>query len=312
MRYNTELIEGYFVTASDGSRLWVKIIQPDENLYQGNSFPVVISIPGGLGSGENNDLHLAEMGFVEVHFNPQGRGVIHPSEGNEDYNGHIHQDGLKAVIDFVHSRSNIDNSSLGLIAFSYGISIAAGCLARHPHLNVSYLIDIEGPSDSFVISFEPWVLGGESFSDYIETGKEIFDHYSIYRDPSPENRLWWSEREALGFIGKVGCPYLRIQAEEDHAQPPNEELPDLINTPLWYRGKHAVDLINAATKGHSPWTRVNGSSVRNPINKQYNMDEPPLFYPGAWEEHEDELIDIVKEMAMNVKTAVSYQRSAFS
>jgi hypothetical protein len=64
--------------------------------------------------------------------------------------------------------------------------------------------------------------------------------------------------------------YLRIQAEEDHAQPAGVV-------------RHALDLVNLATQGYSPWTRVNGSDLGNPINKVYDLDDPdsyPRFHPG--------------------------------
>ena len=128
--FTTEIVEGYLVTAPNGSRLWVKIIQPRADVYLGQSFPAVVSVPGGLGAGEAGNLNVAADGFVEFHFNAEGRGTVHSSDGTEDCNGFVHQSDLKAVIEFAHTRPNVIDWNLGVSTSSYGITMGAGCLGR--------------------------------------------------------------------------------------------------------------------------------------------------------------------------------------
>jgi hypothetical protein len=296
--YETEVIEGYLVTAPNGNRLWVKIIQPREDLYPGESFPAVVDVPGGLGAGADGNLLLAASGFVEFHFNAEGRGVPpRTSDGVEDYNGFVHQDDLLAMIEYAYARPNVATNNLGVTTCSYGITMGAGCLGRYPALPVKYLIDKEGPSDNYVSSFEPWALDDDPSNDRHELAYQVFGHWSLYRDPSPENEAWWSQREATHFIGQIRCRYLRVQAAWDHAQPPNADWPGFDYYPLWYPGKHTVDMINLATLGQAPWTRVNAAALGNPPNQTYDHDSPPNYYSQAMSDHPGESQHIVREQA---------------
>ena len=295
--YETEVVEGYLVIAPNGNRLWTKIIQPKPSLYPGQKFPTIVNVSGGLNSGENGNLRMAGLGFVEVHFNAEGRGEQHPSDGEEGQNGFVQQDDLKAMIEFVHTRPNVMTDNVGVVTHSYGITMGAGCLGRYTGLKVKYLIDCEGPSESFVTCKEPWSLDEDPSNDMHEFIYGMFGHYSTYRDSSPENWAWWSEREATRFIGGIRCRYLRIQAEWDHAQPPNEQWPGFDYPPLWYQCKHGVDLVNLATGGSSPWTRVNGFPLGNEPNMFYSREHPPVYYDRLWSDHEEELGNIIREMA---------------
>ena len=48
--------------------------------------------------------------------------------------------------------------------------------------------------------------------------------------------------------------------------------------------RHALDLINLASLGASPWTRVNGSDMRNMINATYDVNDPTA-YPRLLRSH---------------------------
>ena len=84
---------------SSGAQLYVKVIPPDE--WNGTSQPTIILVPDGL--LDNTLLTINETyvenftsnGFTVVIFDPDGRGK---SEGEEDKNGYIHQDGLAKII----------------------------------------------------------------------------------------------------------------------------------------------------------------------------------------------------------------------
>ncbi|MFH1928275.1 MAG: hypothetical protein ABIK79_08930 [Chloroflexota bacterium] len=285
-RYDTEARDAW-VAGPGGVRLYMKIREPSRQKYADRRFPVVITVPGGLGSGQQGrfGMSLAELGFVHVAFCPQGRGEgtpEHPrSEGEEDCNGFAGQDGLKAAIEHVAELPEVDAECIGIFSASFGISLTAGALGRYPELPVRYVIDNEGPSDSEVICFDPW-----DDPEREEWAVERFGHRSTARDPSPENVAWWNEREAVRYIGKMRACYLRTQSDEDHAQPPGF-------------CRHALDLVNRATLGASPWTRVNGSDMGNPINATYDVDDPaahPRWLHGHLKHHRGVEVRYIVEM----------------
>lgn len=270
--YQTEYVEVWVQnlgTESDnGNKIFTRIHQPVPSIYPNERFPAVVAVPGGLGPGAMDHDYLAESGFVVVHFNAEGRVGNHPddkqSQGSENFNGKIHQDDLKAIIDYVLSLPNVQTDNVGIFSNSFGITMAAGCLGRYPDLPVKYLLDNEGPSDSRVTCFDYWNDPNRTQKAY-----DIFGHYSTALDSSADNVAWWSEREAIHYIGKFNGYYLRIQSEFDHAQPP------------WFHD-HAIDMINEATStkyggnGNCIWTRVNGSE--NAINTVYDQNNPPIWF----------------------------------
>lgn len=280
--------------SNNGNRLYTRIHQPVDPFYPGQKFPAVIFVPGGLGAGAMTPDSLAGQGFVVVNFNAEGRVSPNPldkrSEGVEDYNGKIHQDDLKAIVDYVLSLPNVQTDNVGIHTSSYGITMGAGCVGRYPSLPVKYLVDNEGPSDSKVTSFDYW-------NDLTRTARayQIFKHYSTAKDSSSANIAWWSEREAVQWIGKFKGRYVRIQTEVDHAQPP------------WFHG-HTIDMINAATntayggKGQSIWTRVNGPE--NAINKIYDQSNQPLWLSEQIDERAKALEYVVEMANMSPLTLV--------
>jgi len=215
-------------------------------------YPTIVFIPGGLGFGSAaartpEPPMLARAGFVTGYFDPDGRGK---SDGEENYNGKIHQDGLHAFLKLVVGLKFVDPNNLGVVSGSYGLALAAGALGRYPNdPSVKYFIDIEGPSDRFYIT---------KFDD--PAFLRVFPH-------GTRDEEWWAEREAVRSIKHVCCAYLRIQHERDHAHGENKQ--------------HAIDMINAATHtkfgGHGmcPWTRINGTE--NEPNRTYTKDNPPKW-----------------------------------
>ena len=276
--YTIEALETW-VTAPNGNRVYTRIVQPIPALYPGQKFPAWIAIPGGTGAGapladSPGYRNFVAEGFIVVVFNPEGRGSGTPgnlrSEGTEDCNGFIHQDDLKAVVEFTVGRSNVDSAHIGVETSSFGIAIGAGALGRYPDLPIAYLVDQEGPHDNRVITF--YDVGSE---------RQVCGHWSTITDPSPENHAFWAEREAVRYVGGFRGMYLRMQAEIDHAQGPG-----------YFR--HTIEMINAATapgyggSGSACWTRVNGDDIGNPINKVYALNDPstyPVWVSGRLADH---------------------------
>ncbi|MCI0474641.1 MAG: hypothetical protein L0Y55_00180, partial [Anaerolineales bacterium] len=229
----------YWVTnPTSGARLYTQVVLPKN---ASGKLPVLVLVPGGIGWGgnfldpPNKAQQLADAGFVVVVFDPDGRGK---SAGKDDFDGFVQQDGLAAIVRFAATLPSVDASKIGIVTYSYGITMGSGALARYPDLPVKFLIDWEGPAD------RNYTTSGCNFG----AGK-------IHWQPCTDN-AFWSEREAVNFIGKLRVPYQRIQSEKDHVQPNNA---------------HAIDLINAAIKGGVTWTRLNDY----PPNQTYDPKSPP-------------------------------------
>lgn len=232
----------YAVTnPTTNAKLHVQVFAPQD--AAGKKYPALVLVPGGPADSNafaDDTLRMASAGIVAVTFDPDGRGK---STGQEDYNGYKQQDGLAAVIRFVATLPEVDAQQIGVATYSYGITMGSGALARYPDLPVKFLIDWEGPAGR----------------NYTTTGCVANRPGGIQWQPCSDN-AWWSEREAVNFIGKLRVPYQRIQSEKDHVQPTNA---------------HAVDMINAAIKGGVPWVRLNDY----PPNQTYDPKAPPPMFP---------------------------------
>ncbi len=294
-KYQT-IVEPFEIIAPSGNRLYGLIRRPDPNLYADFCFPAVVLVPGGINPGRmmaygREAKTLAGSGMVVVTFNAEGRvsdlSDDLRSEGTEDFNGYRHQDGLIEIIKYVIAKPAVIANNVGIATQSYGITMGAGCAGRYPDIPIKYLIDGEGPPDSFVTCHGPRFLAGDT-QKYTRV-KEIFGRLAIWQDSSEENLAWWSEREAIRFIGDFRGYYLRLQARWDHAQPPEKEA-DISafdhpegwpgGGPAWWHNKHSADIVNAAVDGGVPWVRVNLSLQGNMINTVYDTNKMPVFLPG--------------------------------
>jgi len=290
-------IEAFEVVGPTGNRIYGQIRRPDPSKYPGRAFPAVILVPGGINPGRM-DVHgkdaevLSREGMVVVCFNAEGRvDTLAPddlrSEGTEDFNGFRHQDGLAAIVEYVLGLDGVDPDNVGLKSQSYGITMATGCVGRHPDLPIRYLVDGEGPPDSFVTCHGPRFLAGDT--QKYDTVKTIFGRLAVWQDGSQPNADWWSEREAIRFIGAFRGAYLRLQATWDHAQPPESAagIPTYHHPngwpgggPAWWQNKHATDMVDAAIAGGVPWVRVNLPPQGNAVNATFTVDDPPSYLPG--------------------------------
>ncbi|MBF0463777.1 MAG: hypothetical protein HQK88_00650 [Nitrospirae bacterium] len=207
----------------------------------GVKYPAVVIVPGGGSCGTDYDgstevtaEDVASLGFVVLHYDPLGRGK---TGGTEDFWGPKHREELSQVVGYLSMLAYVDSKDIGILSFSIGITIATGMLAEFPPKNcmVKYLFDWEGPSNRINITKN-------------DTHKPLKDYPS-------SNDSFWTEREAIRFIGQIKCGYFRYQAENEHMQGT-------------FKG-HAVELLNAATAGMALWSRCND----NPINIIYDANK---------------------------------------
>ena len=217
-----ELWEGLIENPSTGDKQSVRVYVP-----QGENLPAVIMIPGGVGSGAefekqnganpSDALTVAQAGFVTVVYDPLARGE---SDGEINFQGFDDQDGLSEVIKLAKNLPSVDENNLGLASFSYGVTAAAGVLARYPELGLKFWSDWEGPSS-------------RSYTNPGCTGTLSPD-----RLPTPgafpcEANDHWSEREAAEFIKTAQVEYYwRIQQIDDHVQDTYGHTVEMINNAI--------------------------------------------------------------------------------
>ena len=245
----------YWVTnPTSQANLLVQVVRPRG--FSGGRLPALVLVPGGRSAsdaflrptpGGSQAQEIADHGFAVAVFDPDGRGA---SGGTEDDGGFVQQDGLAAVIRFAASLSDVDPAAIGLVSYSYGVTMATGALARHPDLSVLFVIDWEGPANR---------------DDTGGCGKDKVGH--LQGHPCSDEGFW-SEREASTFILELRIPYQRLQSREDHAQPDVD---------------HALLLLANATSeeygghGRAPWTRLNDLEP----NRVYTQDSLPVLPPGG-------------------------------
>jgi len=291
------IIEPFEVLGPTGNSIYGQLRRPDPSLYPDLVFPAVVLVSGGINPGRM-EVHgqeaklLASAGLVVVCFNAEGRiDTLSPddlrSEGEEDFNGFRHQDGLASIIRYVMELEFVDADNIGLRSQSYGITMAAGCAGRYPELPIKYIVDGEGPPHSFVTCHGPRYLASDR--QKYNTVLQIFGRLATWQDASQANLDWWYEREAINFIGDFAGAYLRLQATWDHAQPPENiaqvalyHHPErwLGGGPSWWHNKHTTDIINAAVAGGVPWVRVNLTRQGNGVNATYDAEHSPTYLPG--------------------------------
>lgn len=244
------------IPSENGNLIRIRIGKPEGK----GPFPMLIGCAWGDTAYAFNNLSifpaLLEMGIAGIDFAPQGRMG---SEGEDNYNGKIHQHDLIAVIEFAENLKFTNTDEIGLLTLSYGVVMATGALSEKPELPVMFLIDWEGPAcpgkdilDAAERSAE-W-LNSSGFARL--TGRmEVGDPDTFVISGAPlSDAEYWNERDAERFARTLPCPYLRIQAEEDHVQG-NEKY-------------HMMKIVNAVTQHAGQWSRVND----NPPNIIYTLE----------------------------------------
>jgi pimeloyl-ACP methyl ester carboxylesterase len=245
---------------ASGAILYMAIHYP--KTWDGQSkLPTLVFVSGGSGhsasfvrpnpAGFSTVSVVNDAGYAAVVFDPDGRGN---SAGTEDNNGFIHQDGLAEVIRTAAALPGVDSSQIGLVTLSYGITMGAGALARHPDLPIKFLIDWEGPANRND-------TGG---CDSLNIGH-------LKEAATCADEVFWAEREASAFIGQIRVPYQRIQSEKDHVQPDYA---------------HTVLMVNNAVAGGAPWVRLNDETP----NQTYDLNSMPKMLPSKMSKQLEKLI----------------------
>lgn len=163
---------------------------------------------------------VARLGCLVLHFDPAGRGE---SWGEEDMGGAEHQDDVATAVRYLAARPDVDPARVGILSISLGVAMAVGAVALHG-APAAWLLDWEGPCDREIIT-----SGGTLLAPALGHGLD--------------DERWWTPREAVRHVGRLSCGYVRLQAEQDHAQPGET--------------RHATRMIHAAAAGALPWFQLN-------------------------------------------------------
>jgi alpha-beta hydrolase superfamily lysophospholipase len=161
---------------------------------------------------------VAALGAVVLHFDPAGRGL---SWGAEDHGGDVHQDDVAVAFGYLSALPGIDR--VGIVAVSQGSAMAIAAVARMG-LDARWILDWEGPSDRDTLT----ACG---------TKMAPADGHLLDDD------AYWIPREPVRHVSNLRCPYVRLQADPDHAQPGET--------------RHAMRMIEAASSGVLPWFQIN-------------------------------------------------------
>lgn len=190
--------------------------------------PAVVLCPGIDHPGTHFDTfsmpvtadEVARLGAVVLHFDPAGRGE---SWGEEDMGGPEHQDDVATAVRYLAARPDVDPDRVGVVAISLGVAMAVGAVALEGAA-AAWLLDWEGPCDREIIT-----SGGKIMTPAL--------------GHAMDDETWWRPREAVRHVGLLRCPYVRLQAELDHAQPGET--------------RHAMRMLHAAAAGSLPWFQIN-------------------------------------------------------
>ena len=205
-----EKFEGFIVNQTTGDRQSVRVYKPSVGI----DLPLVVFVPGGSGSGAgferpgpNGDSDaeaLVREGVVVVIYDPLGTGE---SEGDYDYQGYADQDGIADILFGVKEFDYVDDANIGIASFSYGVTGAAGVLARYPGMGMKFWSDWEGPSSRFYTTVE---CGEGRAATGRDGGPGSFDC---------DDEEHWIGREAAVSAFDVHVDYYwRVQQENDHVQ----------------------------------------------------------------------------------------------
>jgi len=275
-------LEELFVTAENGARLYVQIHRPP-GFSKNKKYPILVySAPrsgtgGTMKAGCIKDVKdILRENIIFCTFDYEGAGKSENSNPNNTGLGPRLFKDLHAVLKYVYSLPEVEKDNIGIISFSGGCIAASWVLAHHPDdPPVKYWVDVEGPSDRYVITGA--VAGTEipSIGGSRKTGRErAVDMYGGF-----DNDEIWKPLEACRYVKDIHCRFLVVQAEVDHVQ-------------NWFFG-HAIQMLNAALRGgNCPWTRCNSGPVNAVHRNQRTLD----LLPGLVQYNSEKVIGYIKEM----------------
>lgn len=159
---------------------------------------------------------LARRGIVVLAFDPAGRGQ---SWGEDDFGGPEHHDNAACAVRALAGRDDV--REVGLLGLGLGAPVAIGAAASG--VDVAWVVDWEGPVDR-------------------ETLVSVCPDAPLGAD----DETWWRDRDTLAHLTQLRCGYVRLQSEDDHANP--EEL---------RHAQRALHAVHTAAPRPEAWFQIN-------------------------------------------------------
>ena len=218
------LTEDVHFTTASGYRIAATLTLPEDHAQM----PAAVLCPGGdrdrRGFNEGEPIRpeeVAGLGCAALTFDPTGRGT---SWGPEDYGGPEHHDAAASAVRWIRNHPKVRSNGVGLVGLELGVSTAIGAAralaeAGNP---AAWVLDWEGPSDRH---------------DITRDGRNAVPALGH----TPTDDTFWVPREGVRHVGKIRCPYWRLQADPDHAR--SRDL------------RHAMRMMDAAAE--LQWYRLN-------------------------------------------------------
>lgn len=227
------------LVSTAGYRLAGKVWRP--SALSGRLPGLVLVADGDAGIAEAENVlspvtaeELAAQGRVVLAVDLAGRGQ---STGEDDHGGPEHHDDVLCAVQALVARDDVDPARVVLLGLGRGAPIAIGAAARGAPVRA--VVDWEGPVDrETLLSGWPDAPLGE------------------------DDVTWWSDRDTLAHLAAMRCGWVRLQSEDDHANP--QEL------------RHAIRALAVAQQCKQPgfWFQIND-------HPQNIVPERPLWlFPG--------------------------------
>lgn len=246
---------------TSGARLAVYLQTPTGT----GPWPAIVVVPGSNNPAsraipESERTLWFETGFALITFDADGRGS---SEGTEDMNGTVAQDGLAAILQAAKGLPGVDPDRIGVVSLSYGIAMSSNALTRY-QTPARFLIDWEGPANRVNMGV-------------------CEDHAGQARQARPgmsfstcDDETFWSQREGSAVIGRLRVPYQRVQCTPDHGH--RDDF------------KNSRDMVNAALAGGVPLVRLNDNKILA------NVSSDAQISPWPADDRNQVLVKYAKEL----------------
>ncbi|MCC7075751.1 MAG: hypothetical protein IT198_01365 [Acidimicrobiia bacterium] len=248
--------------------LWVRTLAPAEPPE--GPLRVVVMVPGGANGADKflqppgDGQAIADAGNLVVVFDPDGRGR---SEGVEDADGYTQQDGLAAVVRLAVSLPDDDADRVGIVSYSYGVTMATGALARHPDLPPATWSTGKGPRTASTQADAP---------DTPDPLRRLPSH-----DPRSRPTARGGSRALISRVphdlGTILCRRCESSTREDvgvprpragrRARPQLSMQEDFSRHGWWRRVRRVFDDCTRRVKG-CQWRRTHIVLLRSPVASQ--------------------------------------------
>lgn len=230
--------------AEDGTRLTGSLIRPAVNdpvpaivilVGSGNFSYRTYWLEGSFGIWKLIAESFVDQGFAVFMLEKRG---INKSEGNWKRSTLFDRSSdARSAIEYLHSRDDIDSSTIGLCGHSQGGWVAQITAADNPEL-VDFIITLAGPAVSVKEQVlqdhrAEWICEGldeQTVSNKVRKKKSSLGRFQSFSGLVKVNHLSRIiDYDPEQVIRRIQCPWLAVFAENDQLVPPDPNIEKLNN-----------------------------------------------------------------------------------